>query len=53
MNTPEPCNKCIRCKWDCVLEDDPDDGAWCALGLTMGNPSCGSFYLTNQKRGER
>ena len=44
MNTPEPCSKCVRCKWNVLTEENPLDEAWCDLGLQMGNMKCKEFY---------
>ena len=52
MNTPEPCDKCKWCDWDCMVEDDPDESAWCNKRRPMGNLNCVEFKLEEAVKGE-
>jgi len=49
MNTPNPCDTCIHCRYDVMHEDDPLSVAWCEYDLTMGI-ECSAYEYWNIER---
>ena len=49
-NTPNPCDTCGYCGWNAMLEDNPNDDAWCDKKLKMGVANCPSYKHWGEKQ---
>jgi hypothetical protein len=43
MNTPEPCDTCLRLYVDALSEDNPEYQAECKKGRELGNKNCTDY----------